>query len=173
MAGDNRDALARKMTASQVTTAQQMARDWSKHHSAPVPDPKRTAASEPEPLQTCATSGEFKTCTVAEPWGTRTTVTNLRATKQVVTEFGKKLQNIQSVRMVFNDVQSDSNSALFMIGAFMTLVLPSSTQDQRAALLAQISSAANKSSVQAYGWMWSINSSGPILGKSITFEATQ
>ena len=173
MASDNRDALARKLTASQIATAQQMARDWSKQHGAPDPDPRRTAVAASEPQQNCSTSSQFKTCTVVELWGTRTTVTNLRATQQINTEFGNKLQNIHSVRMVFNDVQTDETSALAMIGGFMMLVLPSSTQDQRAALLKQISSTANKSSVQAYGWTWSINSSGPIPGKSITFEATQ
>ena len=172
MAIENRDALARKMTAAQIATSQKMARDWSKEHKIAAPDPKRSVAKEPDAQQTCSTSGQFKTCTVAEPWGTRTMVTNLRATQQVRTEFGEKLQNIHSVRFIFNDVQSDTTAPLTMIGGFMMLVLPSSTQDQRAALLNQVSSVANKSSVQTYGWNWNINSSGPTPGKSITFEAT-
>jgi hypothetical protein len=169
MAIENRNGVSRRMTSAQIAEAQKLARDWSVAHKLAAPNPKREVASnEPPSQEKCSTSGQFKTCTVAETFGTRTTVTNLLATERV----GGKLQNIHSVRIAFDDVKKDESAPLAMIGMFMMLVLPSSTQAQRADLLEQMFKRANTSSVRAYGWNWSINSSGT-PAKGVIFAATK
>jgi hypothetical protein len=102
--------------------------------------------------------------------GTRTTVTDLRATKVVNSTFGKQVQNLRSVRMVFDDIQKDQISALAMMGGFMMIVIPSSTKEERAKLLDRMLAGVNKSSVRAYGWAWGLQSTGT-PPKSLTFEA--
>ena len=98
-------------------------------------------------------------------------MTDLHETKRVETRWGKKLQNIQSVRMIFNDVQADGSMSLLLIGAAMAVVLPNSSPEQLAELLARLGNNPN-TPIRAFGWTWSLNSSGPTPGKSVTFEAT-
>jgi G:T/U-mismatch repair DNA glycosylase len=109
-------------------------------------------------LAECSTSGNLKTCTDREAWGSRTTVTNLKATARV----NGKVQNIQSIQMVFENVKADPSAALIMIGGFMMLVLPQSTPDQRGDFINQLAQSAN-STVRAYGWDWLITGGGGSL----------
>jgi hypothetical protein len=116
--------------------------------------------------ESCTTAGRFKTCVVVDGLGTRTTVTDLQATQKV----GGKVQNLESTQIAFNDVTKDETYALAMMGSFMMLVLPSSTQEQRADILDRMLKFRN-SDVNAYGWNWSIsNGAGP---RGLIFKAAK
>lgn len=169
MAIQNRDGLDRKMSPAQIAEAQKLAREWSTQHKIAVPDPNKVASEKPRTQDNCSTAGQFKTCTRIEPWGTLSIVTDLRATQRV----DGVLQNISGVKMTFDDAKKEPESMMAMIGAYMMIVLPSSTQDQRGALFEQIVRAANTSSVRAYEWTWKMNPEGPNPGRSVTFSASK
>jgi hypothetical protein len=71
----------------------------------------------------CTSVGQTKTCVLKEPWGTRTTHIDLRATETV----GGKLQNITGVELVFEDVRANPLAPTIVIGRLMLSILPGST----------------------------------------------
>ena len=80
-----------------------------------------------------------------------------------------KSDELISWRLVFEDIQHDKALVRLMIDSQMEEHIPLSTRDQRAKLLDQLLIAANKSPVRAYGYTWSLTSTGTPM-KTLTLS---